>query len=43
MPEERDIMKTYKRKLTVSRPVGRPRMDNVVRDIEAIKSVNRKR
>jgi hypothetical protein len=38
--EERDVKKIYKLKLIASRPVGSPkirRMDNVMRDIQAMK------
>jgi hypothetical protein len=46
MPEEREIRKIYKRKLTASRPVGRPRirwMDNVMEDIQGMNIVKWKR
>jgi hypothetical protein len=46
MSEERDVKKVYKWKLIASRPVGRPKirwMDNVMKDIQAVKIVNWKR
>jgi hypothetical protein len=46
MPEERDIKKIYEWKLIASRPVGRSRirwMDNVMKDIQAMKIFNCKR
>jgi hypothetical protein len=46
MPEEKDVKKIYTRKLIASRPVGRPKirwMDNVMKDIQAMKIVNWKR
>jgi hypothetical protein len=46
MPEERDVKKIYKWKLIASRPVGCPTirwMDNVMKDIQAVKIVNWKR
>jgi hypothetical protein len=46
MPEDRDAKKIYKWKLIASRPVGQPkirRMDNVMKDIQAMKIVNWKR
>jgi hypothetical protein len=38
-PEERDVKKIYKWRLLASIPVGR-RMDNVMKDIQAMKIVN---
>jgi hypothetical protein len=46
VPEGRDVKKTYKWKLIASRPVGRQRfkwVDNVMRDIQAMKIVNWRR
>jgi hypothetical protein len=46
VPEKRDIAKIDKWKLIASRPVGRPKirwMDNVMKDIKAMKIVNWKR
>jgi hypothetical protein len=46
MPGERDVKKIYKLKLIGSRLVGRPKirwMDNVMKDIQAVKIVNWKR
>jgi hypothetical protein len=46
MPEERDVKKVYKWKLIASGPVGRPKsrwMDDVMKDIQAVKIVNWKR
>jgi hypothetical protein len=46
MPEERDVKEMCKWKLIASRPVGRPKirwMDNVMKDIQAMKIVNWKR
>jgi hypothetical protein len=46
MPEERDVKKIYKWKLIASTPFGCPRirwMDNVMKDIQAMKIVNWKR
>jgi hypothetical protein len=43
MPEERDVKNIYKWKLIASRPVGRLKirwMDNVMKDIQAMKIVN---
>jgi hypothetical protein len=44
VPEERETLKnTYTWKLMLSRPVGRPKirwMDNVLKDIQAMKIVN---
>jgi hypothetical protein len=39
VPEERDVNNIYKWKLIASRPVGRW-MDNVMRDIQAMETVN---
>jgi hypothetical protein len=46
MPEERDVKKLYKWKLIFSGSVGCPRirwMDNVTKNIQAMKTVNWKR
>jgi hypothetical protein len=46
MPEEKDLKKIYQWKLIASRAVGRPKirwMDNVMKDIQAMKIVNWKR
>jgi hypothetical protein len=46
MPEERGIKKIYKRKLIASRQVGRlkiRRMDNAMKGIQTMKTVNWKR
>jgi hypothetical protein len=43
MPKERGVKKIYKWRLIASRPVGRPKiswMDNVMKDIRAMKIVN---
>jgi hypothetical protein len=43
MSEERGVKKIYKWRLIASRPVGRPKirwMDNVMKDIRAMKIVN---
>jgi hypothetical protein len=43
---QRNKLKKYKRKLMASGPVGRPKIrwvDNVMRDIEAMKIVNWKK
>jgi hypothetical protein len=46
MPEEGDVKKIYKWKLIASRPIGHPKIrwvDNVMKDIQAMKIVNWKR
>jgi hypothetical protein len=46
MPEGRDVKKVCKWKLIASRPAGRAKirwMDNVLKDIQAVKIVNWKR
>jgi hypothetical protein len=46
MPEEREVKIICKWKLVTSRPVGRSKnrwMDNVMKDIQAMKIVNLKR
>jgi hypothetical protein len=46
MLEERDVKKIYKWKLIAAGPVGRPKImwvDNVMKDIQAMKIVNWKR
>jgi hypothetical protein len=46
MSEQRDVKKIHKRKLIASRSVGHPKirwMDNVMKDIKAMKIVNWKR
>jgi hypothetical protein len=46
MPEQREVKKVYRRKPIASRPVGRPKirwMDNVMEDIQAVKTVNWKK